>query len=216
AARGARFEHAVAHAPLTAPSHASILTGLTPLRHGVHDNGSDALPASVPTLAEAFRRAGYRTAAFVSGFPLDHRFGLDRGFEAYDDHLPKGNDRRRAPYVERTADLTSDAFLGWLDAPGSEETRPFFAWVHYFDPHAPYEPPPKLRDRFAAQPYDGEVAFVDEQLGRVLDRLRARGQAERTLVLVTADHGESLGQHGEETHGLFVYDATLRVPVLLA
>jgi arylsulfatase A-like enzyme/Flp pilus assembly protein TadD len=206
AARGVRFATAVAHAPLTAPSHASVLTGLTPLRHGLRDNGSFSLPASVPTLAEAFRAAGYRTAAFVSGFPLDRRFGLGRGFELYDDRLPHGNDPRRAPYVERPADATTRAALAWLAAaPGA-----WFAWVHYFDPHAPYEPPPDLLARFAANPYDGEIAFADRELGRLLAGL---GPArERTLVLVTADHGESLGEHGEDTHGVFVYDSTLRVP----
>jgi arylsulfatase A-like enzyme/Tfp pilus assembly protein PilF len=211
ASRGTRFETAIAHAPLTAPSHASILTGLLPLRHGVRDNGSFSLPPAVPTLAENFRARGYRTAAFVSGFPLDHRFGLARGFETYDDHLPHGNDRRRAPYVERGADATTTAALAWLQA----STGSWFAWVHYFDPHSPYEPPEPFASRFADRPYDGEVAFVDQQLGRLL--AAAEADASRpTLVLITADHGEGLGDHGEDTHGVFLYDSTLRVPLIVA
>jgi len=213
AARGARFETAVSHAPLTAPSHASILTGLTPLGHGVRDNGAYVLPASVRSLPEDFRAAGYRTAGFVSGFPLKRRFGFDRGFETYDDALPRGKDARRTAYVERTADRTTDAALHWLDTLGREgDARPFFLWVHYFDPHAPYEAPAEFMANGAA-PYDGETAFVDAQLKRLLRRVDERGGA---LVLATADHGESLGEHGEDTHGIFVYDATIRVPFLLA
>ena len=214
-ARGVRFTTAVAHVPLTAPSHASILTGRTPLGHGVRDNGAYVLPAGLRGVAEDFAAAGYRTAAFVSGFPLTRRFGLDRGFLTYDDHLPRGSDPRRTAYVERTADRTTDAVLSWLDAPprSSPSPSPFFLWVHYFDPHAPYEPPPEFAAR-AAAPYDGEIAFVDAQLGRLLRRLEER--AAPTLVLVTSDHGESLGEHGEDTHGIFVYDSTLRVPFILA
>jgi arylsulfatase A-like enzyme/tetratricopeptide (TPR) repeat protein len=208
AARGVRFTTAIAHAPLTAPSHASILTGLLPLGHGVRDNGSFALPPSGTTLAEAFRDAGYCTAAFVSGFPLDHRFGFARGFDTYDDRLLRGRASRQAPYVERTAAEVTRAAVDWIR--GAQ--APWFAWVHYFDPHAPYEPPGDLAARFAGSPYDGEIAFVDRELGRLLDA----AQATSTLVLVTSDHGESLGEHGEATHGVFVYDATLRVPWVMA
>ena len=218
ARRGVRFETAVAHAPLTGPSHASILTGQTPLGHGFRNNSGFILAPEVKTIAQDFRNAGYHTAGFVSGFPLDRRFGFDRGFETYDDHLPKGNDRRRTPYVERFADATTDAVLRWLagsrDAP---QPAPWFLWVHYYDPHAPYEPPaPDLADRYRQSPYDGEIAFVDRQLGRLLQTLDARGETSRTIVLVTADHGESLGEHGEGTHGIFLYDATLRVPWIMA
>jgi choline-sulfatase len=210
AARGVRFATAVAHVPLTAPSHASILTGLLPLGHGVRDNGSFVLPPSPTTLAEVFHAAGYRTAAFVSGFPLDHRFGFSRGFDSYDDKLLRGRDPRRAAYVERTAADTTRATVEWLrSAPA-----PWFAWVHYFDPHAPYEPPGDLAARFAASPYDGEIASVDRELGRLL--AAADPGPPGTVVLVTSDHGESLGEHGEATHGVFVYDATLRVPWIVA
>jgi choline-sulfatase len=217
AARGTRFATAVAHAPLTAPSHASILTGLSPLGHGVRDNGAYVLPPSVRSVAEDFRQAGYRTAGFVSGFPLKRRFGFDRGFETFDDQLPRGKDARRTAYVERTADRTTDAALRWLEAarPAGSPGRPFFLWVHYYDPHAPYEAPAEAAAG-AASPYDGEVAFVDAQLGRLLRRVEQLGDGGPTLVLVTADHGESLGEHGEDTHGIFLYDSTISVPFLLA
>jgi len=215
ARRGVRFATAVSHVPLTGPSHASILTGRTPLGHGFRDNGGFTLPGDIATAPALFQAAGYRTAAFVSGFPLDRRFGMNRGFELYDDHLPRGNDRRRTPYVERFANATTDAALRWLEGAARPE-RPFFAWIHYYDPHAPYEPPGELAERFRASPYDGEIAFVDRQLARVLGALEAQGALESTLVVVLADHGESLGEHGEGTHGLFVYDATLRIPFLVA
>ena len=216
AARGVRFSTAVAHVPLTGPSHACILTGRTPLGHGVRDNGAYVLPAGIATVAEAFKAAGYLTGAFVSGFPLNRRFGLDRGFETYDDHLPRGADPRRTAYVERTADRTTDAALGWFSARAPEAAaRPFFLWVHYFDPHAPYEAPAEFAARVAS-PYDGEIAFVDAQLSRLLQGLGQASSSEAPpIVLVTADHGESLGEHGEDTHGIFIYDATLRVPLLV-
>jgi tetratricopeptide (TPR) repeat protein len=178
----------------------------------MRDNGGFVLPPSVPTVAETFRKAGYRTGAFVSGFPLSSRFGLDRGFGTYDDHLSKGNDPRRPAYVERFADRTTDAALAWLDASQASKA-PFFLWVHYYDPHAPYEPPAEFLAR-AASPYDGEIAFVDSQIARLLRRVQ--DEPVPTLVLVTADHGESLGEHGEDTHGIFIYDATLRVPWIMA
>lgn len=216
AARGVRFETAIAHVPLTGPSHASILTGLGPLGHGFRENAGFILPAQAKSGAEDFRQAGYRTAAFVSAFPLDRRFGFDRGFETYDDHLPKGNDARRTPYVERFADATTDAALRWLEAPPGTPAQPFFLWVHYYDPHAPYEPPGEFSVRFRTAPYDGEVAFADQQLGRLLHALETQGLLGRTLVLAMSDHGEGLGEHGEGTHGLFVYDSTLKVPFIVA
>ena len=217
--RGVRFETAVAHVPLTGPSHASILTGHTPLGHGYHNNGGFVLPPSVKTAAGEFRQAGYRTAAFVSGYPLDRRFGFDRGFDVYDDHLPRGNDPRRQAYVERFGDATTDVALKWLSSAAAGATatpQPWFLWVHYYDPHAPYEPPGDLADRFKAAPYDGEIAFVDRQIARVLEAIDKSGARDRTMVLVTADHGESLGEHGEVTHGVFIYEGTLRVPWIMA
>jgi choline-sulfatase len=211
AASGVRFATAVAHAPLTAPSHASILTGRTPLGHGVRDNGSYVLPEGVTTVAQDFAKAGYETGAFVSGFPLTRRFGFDRGFATYDDHLPRGTDPRRTAYVERNAASTTDAALQWLAGRGG---TPFFLWVHYFDAHAPYEPPAAFAARTASA-YAGEIAFVDAQVARLLARVEAAAPG-RAVVLVTADHGESLGEHGEDTHGIFVYDSTLRVPFLVS
>jgi arylsulfatase A-like enzyme/tetratricopeptide (TPR) repeat protein len=224
AARGTRFDTAVMPTPLTAPSHASILTGLTPLRHGVRDNGAFVLPAGLPTLGSVLRDAGYVTAAFVSGYPLDRRYGLASGFGVYDDALPRGGGRRGFAYIERRADDTTSRVIAWLGASrdppaaaGSASRRqPWFVWVHYFDPHAPYEPPAEIAARFAGRLYDGEAAFVDEQIGRLLKDLERNGELARTLVVVTADHGESLGEHGEETHGVFIYDATLRVPFIVA
>src|SRR6478672_6451573 len=167
ARRGVRFETAVAHAPLTGPSHASILTGQTPLGHRFRNNSEFILAPGAKPVAQDFRNAGYHTAGFVSGFPLDRRFGFDRGFETYDDRLPKGNDRRRTPYVERFADATTDAVLRWLGASNGAAgagRAPWLLWVHYYDPHAPYEPPGELAERFRQAPYDGEIAFVDRQL----------------------------------------------------
>jgi arylsulfatase A-like enzyme len=190
---------------LTGPSHACLLTGLTPLGHGFRDNGGYALPKSVGTAAEDFKAAGYRTAAFVSGFPLDRRFGLDRGFDVYDDAF------ERAPglhfeFPERRADRVVGAALAWLGrTPG-----PAFLWVHFYDPHAPYDPPEAFRE---ADAYRGEVAFADAMLGRLLEAWERR--PEPSLVAVTSDHGEAFGEHGEVSHGLFVYDTTLHVPLVL-
>jgi arylsulfatase A-like enzyme/Flp pilus assembly protein TadD len=229
AASGARFETAIMHAPLTAPSHASILTSLIPLGHGVRDNGAFAVPTGVPTLATTFKDAGYLTAAFVSGFPLDRRFGFARGFDTYDDRLPRGSGPGMtqgapgAPGTERRADATTARAIAWIDGlravdrGGREHAGGhWFLWVHYFDPHAAYDPPLEWRTRVPGRPYDGEIAFVDQQIGRLAGHLDRVGALDNTVVLVTADHGESLGEHGEETHGVFVYDATLRVPWIVS
>ena len=220
AARGTRFETAIAHVPLTAPSHASILTGLTPVRHGVHDNGAFVLTEKI-TLASTFRAAGYATAAFVSGFPLDRRFGFAAGFQTYDDRLPDNDGPGRAAYTERRADDTTERALAWLAASAgnrpssSSAAPPWFLWIHYFDPHAAYDPPQPWKGKMPTA-YDGEVAFVDDQIGRLFGKLVQMGAESQTIVAVTADHGESFGDHNEETHGVFIYDATLRVPLILA
>jgi len=210
---GARFTQAMASAPLTLPSHATLLTGLLPPRHAVHQNGAGALPAGVPTLAESLRANGYRTGAFVGSFVLDQRFGLGRGFDLYDDDILRDPSTATAGLeAERNGAEVIDRALAWLDA-GDE--RPFFAWVHLYDAHAPYEPPEPYRSRFAGSPYDGEIAAVDAQVARLLARLDERGQGDDTVIAVTADHGESLGEHGELTHGLLLFEPTLRVPLLL-
>jgi len=211
-ARGIRFTHTWSHAPMTLPSHASILTGVLPTRHGVRNNGAFRLGATPATLAERLRAAGYRTGAFVGAFVLDARFGLNRGFDEYDDRYDTPTSTS-FHFVERPADRVLQAATAWITSPPSEDGRPWFAWVHLFDPHAPYHAPTAFTPD--QTPYDAEVAWTDSALGSALDDLNARGQLERTLVVVTADHGESLGDHGETTHGLFAYEATLRVPLIL-
>jgi len=216
AARGARFPTAVMHVPLTLPSHASILTGVTPLIHGVRNNSEFVLGPTPPTIAERFKAAGYDTAAFVAGFPVHRRFGLGRGFDVYDDRFPRGDDPTRLPYVERRADATVAAALAWLQREQAARSRPFFIWLHLFDPHAPYEPPEPYLSRFRDRPYDGEIAFADSQIGVFFEGIRRARPNDPLVVLATSDHGESLGEHGEPTHGLFVYDSTTRVPLILA
>jgi len=221
AAEGLRFDRVYAHVPLTLPSHASLVTGRYPSRHGVHDNGTFTL-GDVPTLATALKAAGYRTGAFVGAFVLDARFGLNRGFDVYDDRMA-GNSAD-LEVVQRTAEQVLEPAYQWI---GGEQRssidqqrraishQPFFAWVHLYDPHEPYSPPEPYRSRYAADPYAGEIAYADAALGSFLDRLRASGSLSNALVVVVADHGESLGEHGERTHGLFAYDATLRVPLVI-
>jgi arylsulfatase A-like enzyme/Flp pilus assembly protein TadD len=210
AAEGVRFATVIAPTPLTLPSHASLLTGLHPPRHGVRHNGLFRLGADLPSLAQRFSDAGYSTGAVVGSIVLARGLGLERGFDAYDDETSA----RRASstgYPERSAEAVTARALGWLAAtPG-----PFFLWIHYYDPHAAYQPPARFAERFEGRPYAGEIAYVDEQLGRVLDFLREHGRFERTLVAVTSDHGESLGEHGERTHAYGLYDATLAVPLVL-
>jgi arylsulfatase A-like enzyme/Flp pilus assembly protein TadD len=213
ASRGVRYTNARATAPLTLPSHASILTGTLPPEHGVRLNGV-ALPVR-PTLARAFADAGYRTGAFVGAYVLDRRFGLSGGFATYDDRIPRDPSGAARLEAERRGDAVVGSALAWLAQPG---TQPFFAWVHLYDPHAPYEPPQEYLERArgsAAPGYDGEVAFADAQTGRLLEWLRTSGNEANTIVVVTGDHGEGLGDHGEATHGMLAYDSTLRVPLVM-
>lgn len=212
AGEGARFEQASAAAPLTLPSHATLLSGLLPPHHGLRNNGGGVFPEDRATLATALAGAGYRTGAFVGAFVLDRRFGLARGFEVYDDEVERDPAAGARLEAERPGREVVDRALAWL---GREDPRPFFLWVHLYDAHAPYEPPSPFRERFAGRSYDGEVAAVDEQVGRILAELERRGLVGRTVVAVTADHGEGLGDHGESTHGLLLYESTLRVPLLL-
>jgi arylsulfatase A-like enzyme/Tfp pilus assembly protein PilF len=217
AARGVRFDQAQSAVPLTLPSHATILSGLLPPRHGLRDNGRGSLPADVATLATRLSAAGYRTGAFVGAFVLDHRYGLARGFDVYDDEIQR---RGSALEAERPGSEVVDRALAWLDArrgvKGAGVRVPFFAWVHLYDAHTPYEAPEPFRSRHLGDPYGGEVAAVDAQVARLLAALDHRGETARTLVVVAGDHGESLGEHGELTHGLLLYQGTLRVPLLLA
>jgi choline-sulfatase len=212
AAEGVRFENAFADAPITLPSHASILTALYPFEHGVRNNGNFRLAERFPTLATVLRERGYGTAAFVSSFVLDGRYGLARGFSTYDDRMESAPEPASTLEAERRGDKTALALSGWLEGRGTDRA-PFFAWLHLYDPHEPYRPPPS--GEAFADPYDGEIAFADAVVGRVLDKLAALGVLDRTLVAVVADHGESLGDHGEETHSMFVYDSAIRVPLIL-
>lgn len=204
------FERAFTVAPVTLPAHASLLTGLYPPAHGVRHNAEFRLGEDVPTLARQLRAAGYATAAFVSSFVLDARFGLGRGFDVYDDALAaSGGTVFPSGILERRAAATVEAALAWLARQPGE--RPVFLWVHLFDAHAPYDPPEPWRSRFAGRPYEGEIAAADAALGRLL----AAAEGRQPLVVVAGDHGEGLGDHGERTHGIFLYDETAHVPLVI-
>ena len=211
AARGTRFTAARSTAPLTLPAHASIMTGTLPPENGVRVNGVTL--ATRPTLARSFKDAGYQTSAFVGAYVLDRRFGLSGGFDTYDDRVQRDSSGTARLEAERRGDIVVDAALQWL---GGRSGTPFFAWVHLYDPHAPYNPPQEFLAKGGANPYDGEVAFADAQVGRLLAWLQTSGLADRTIIAVTGDHGEGLGDHGELTHGMLAYDSTLRVPLIVA
>jgi len=205
AARGVRFAQAYATAPTTLPSHASMLSGLYPGEHGVHENGRH-LSDRVPLVAERLRELGYATAAFVSGFPLKRAFGLGRGFDVYDDELG-------GSATERASRETTDRALAWLAA---SEARPRFLWVHYYDPHEPYAPPEPYRSRFASDPYRGEIAAMDHELGRLLAAFETAPGGRGAGIVVAADHGEGRGDHGEMLHGNLLYQGVMRVPLVVA
>jgi arylsulfatase A-like enzyme/Flp pilus assembly protein TadD len=212
AREGVRFETARAHNVVTLPSHASLLSGRLPLAHGVRDNSGFRFPKDVDTLATVLGAHGYRTGAFVSAFVLDSRFGLDRGFGVYDDTV-RGTGARGAFVVpERPGSETVAAAVRWLEAGGD---TPSFLFLHLYEPHAPYEPPEPFASRFPDSPYQGEVAAADSALEPLLRPLVEGKARRRTLVVLTSDHGEGLGDHGEETHGIFAYETTLRVPLVL-
>jgi arylsulfatase A-like enzyme/Tfp pilus assembly protein PilF len=216
ATEGVRFDRAYSPAPITLPAHASILTGLYPFSHGVRNNGNFYLAERFDTVASRLKARGYRTAAFVSSFILDRRYGLARGFDTYDDKMEGGQVQVIQFEAERRGDRTSLALLAWLDRYSAEggPHPPFFVWLHLYDPHEPYRPPPPFREAFSDSPYDGEIAFDDAIVAAVIDRLGRLGLRDRTLVVVAGDHGESLGDHGEETHSMLVYEPALRVPLI--
>lgn len=209
---GVRFDQAFATAPLTLPSHATMMTGLYPPEHGLRTNGKGRLHQDVPTLSRALQRAGYRTGAFVGAFVLDSKFGLEQGFDQYDDDLQQTRRTEDPLHRERAGNVVVDRALAWLGRP---TYRPFFCWVHLYDPHFPYQP---HRDDFGTEfeqrPYDGELAFVDRQIQRLMDYLKSNPRTENTLVVVVGDHGEGLGDHQEAMHGYMLYNSTLRVPWL--
>ena len=212
AQQGAMALHAAVHVPLTRPSHVSLFTGLYPSEHGIRDNVSPPLGKSVPVLAEILKQQGFRTAAFVSSIVLSKQSGLARGFDVYSDKFDVGEDDARfLNTIQKRGDQTAAEAIAWLREGGSERR---FAWVHLYDPHDPYEPPEPYASRYAGRPYDGEVAWSDDLMGRLDMALGEAGLRDDTLLIVTSDHGEGLDEHGEAVHGFFVYETTLRVPLV--
>lgn len=210
AEEGACFMNALCQAPLTLPSHASIMTGTNPTFHQIKNNGTYYLKERFTTLAEVLRENGYRTAAFIGAFPLHAKFGLDQGFELYDDEFD--NPAYLEGYeLQRTAENVCSSASDWLDTNAGLN---FFAWVHLYDPHLPYTPPPPF-DKQYDDPYDGEIAYTDSQIVRIIDLLKHKQLYENTLVIVVGDHGEGLGDHGEKDHGIFIYDTTMKVPFIM-
>ncbi len=208
---GTLFEEVIAPTPLTLPSHASILTGQYPAEHGIRDNGFYRLPDGYPTLAAALGDEKYRTAAFVASGTLNAIFGLDQGFGSYSD-MSRGKRTSLKNRAQRKAGEVNEEAISWLK---SEAREPFFLWVHYFDPHSPYAPPEEYRKEYN-HPYDGEVAYTDSEVGKLLKALKEAGLESNTLTVITADHGEALGDHGEESHGIFLYRPTMRVPLIFS
>jgi arylsulfatase A-like enzyme/cytochrome c-type biogenesis protein CcmH/NrfG len=208
---GVLFQDALTPVPLTTPAHSSVFTGTYPPTHGVRLNNGVRLADSNVTLAEVLREAGFKTAGFVSGFPLDPQFGLDQGFDTYDAKYTKTS-ARSTTHSERSAEEVSRPALAWLDHHKDER---FFLFLHYFDAHAPYEPPEPYRSSYADDPYSGEIAYLDGWIGQVMDRLRALGRYDDTLIVIMGDHGEGLGDHGEAAHGFLVYQATEHVPLFI-
>ena len=207
---GARFSFAHAHAVVTLPSHTTILTGRLPYEHGIRDNSGFRVADGTETLATRLKTAGFATGAFVGGFTVTKRFGLTPGFDVYDDQMPEQTGALAVSMPERRADAVVSRAVEWI---GAQQGR-FFSWVHVFDPHSPYTPPEPYAATYSSQPYYGEVAWVDQALAPLFARLATLPRP--TLVIVTADHGESLGEHGELTHGMFAYEATLRVPLIVS
>jgi len=210
AGEGIRFDDATSQAPLTGPAHAALLTGQYPARLSVRDNATTPLPQDARTLAELFKSRGYRTGGFVGAFILGPEYGFGKGFDTFDATFAQFNAGTKLQAQRRGGEVV-DAAVKWLRS----GTEPFFAWVHLYDAHTPYDPPAPFRTRFAAALYDGEIAYVDSCIGKILAVLEQSGQLDRTAVAVVADHGEGLGDHGEAEHGMFLYDSVLRVPWIL-
>jgi len=209
--RGVLFSNAVSPVPMTLPAHATIMTGLYPREHGVRVNGQNSVPEGLVTLATLFRDRGVRTGAFVASFVLNKAFGLNRGFDIFDDEIDKTGDDQSNLAAERPANEVTDRALAWLAA---DEGKPFFCWIHYYDAHDPYSPPPPYNFT-VGHPYDGELAFMDAQFKRVTDWLDAKRLRDSTSIIVVGDHGEAFGEHLENGHVMFLYQANVHVPLLI-
>jgi len=213
AADSTRFEHAFTPVPVTLPSHSSIFTGTYPMLSGMHDFSANKLSPTQPTLASTLKDNGYTTGAVVASAVLDSRFGLNRGFDFYYDHFDFSRlEESNLDEMERPGNLVADEVLDWL---GTNYQKKFFVWMHLYDPHHPYRPPPPFDKEYASHPYDGEIAFADAQVGRLIQFLKDKKLYDNTIVVLSGDHGESLGEHGEATHGFFIYNATLHVPLII-
>jgi arylsulfatase A-like enzyme/tetratricopeptide (TPR) repeat protein len=210
AQKGVRFENVYCQVPLTLPSHCSIMTGTYPIYHNVHNNGSYVLGPEQLTLAEVLKEKGLKTAAFVASFSVDSRFGLDQGFDVYDDNFQPGVPFK-ALNSERQAEQVFNVFSPWLEKNAGNQ---FFCWIHFFDPHLPYHPPSPYLEQFAENPYDGEIAYMDYYIGAVIAKLKEKNILDRTLIVLAGDHGEAFGEKVETGHGVFLYDGTMRVPLI--
>ena len=211
AERGILFTKAFAHTSTTLPSHANILFGTTPLHHGVHDNSNFIIREKFLSAAEHLKKYDYATAAFIGAFPLDSRFGISQGFDLYDDDYDVRSSKTDLG-KERKADIVVDRAISWL----KEQNSLWFLWIHCWDPHDPYEPPEPFKKQFSKNPYDGEVAYVDHVLGRLFKYMEENNLFDTSLIIFTGDHGESLGEHNEETHGLFAYNSTIWIPLIIS
>ncbi len=213
AAAGTRMERAYTPVPITLPSHTVIMTGTYPMKSGIHDFSGNVLNPKQPTIASILKAHGYQTGAVIASAVLDSRFGLNHGFDFYYDHFDFNRLlETNLDAMERPGNLVADQALGWLREQGQ---KPFFLWMHLYDPHYPYNPPSPYAEEYRTHPYDGEIAFADEQVGRIVDWLKTNHLYDKTLVVITGDHGEGLGEHGEKTHGFFIYNSTLHVPLIL-
>ncbi|HMA53559.1 MAG TPA: sulfatase-like hydrolase/transferase, partial [Acidobacteriota bacterium] len=213
AARGVRFEKCFAQTPLTLPSHTTLMTGTLPLFHGIRDNGGFFVPQKLETMAELFKGRGYETSAFIAAYVLDSKWGLNQGFDTYFDKFDLSKFKRISlGTVQRPANDVLDQALPWLE---ERKDKKFFAWLHLYDPHSPYEPPPPYDKLYADRPYLGEIAFADSQIARLWSWLESNGLLEKTFIVFAGDHGESLGEHEEQSHGFFVYQAAIHVPLII-
>jgi arylsulfatase A-like enzyme/Tfp pilus assembly protein PilF len=213
AARGVRFEHCYAQTPLTLPSHTTLFTGTLPLFHGIRDNGGFFVPEKLKTMAELFKDKGYETGAFIAAYVLDSKWGLNQGFDTYYDKFDMGKFKRISlGTVQRPGNEVLDQALPWLE---ERKDKRFFTWLHLYDPHTPYDPPPPYDKLYPNHPYLGEIAFADSQLGRLWHWLESNDLLRKTFIVFAGDHGESLGEHEEQSHGFFIYQATIHVPLII-